>query len=162
MTRLTTLAAALMAGTMATTALAAVDKVAKVDVTADLSAIQNETAAKYWSTLETDLEAAITARVTERLADEGASILVDLREVELAGAFERQLNLGDAVLVGQVNITDQTNNSNYDAYELSVSLESAKVAFVDGAAITLVGADTTQTYQRLVETFADEVVSRLK
>jgi hypothetical protein len=38
--------------------------------------------------------------VTERLADEGARISVGLREVELSSAFEREVNLGDAIMVG--------------------------------------------------------------
>jgi hypothetical protein len=114
-----TLAAALTATALGTVAFAEVDKIAKVDVTTDLTAIKDEKAVAYWGNLEKDLEAAIGARVGDLMADEGAEILVDIREVELANAFERELNLGDAVLVGQVNVNDQTDNSNYDAYELS-------------------------------------------
>lgn len=146
--------------------LAAVDQIAKIDVSADLSAVQNEAAAKYWGTLETDLEAAIAARVTERLAaegeTEGAEILVDIREVELSNAFERSLNLGDAVLVGQVNIKDDTDNTNFDAYELSVSLETARVVLGEGQTLILGAQTTPETYQKLVDTFAESVVTRLK
>ncbi len=142
-------------------AFAAVEKIAKVDVTLDLAAIQNEKAAAYWGTLETDLEAAIGLRVTDRLSETGADVLVDIREVELANAFERQLNLADAVLVGQVNIKDDTDNANYNAYELTVSLESAKVVLAEGEVLDLSGSNTEETYQRLVEAFADAVVARL-
>ncbi len=109
--------AATLAATAVTPALAAVERVAEVDVTVDLTAIQNEKAAAYWGSLEKDLEAAIGARIADRIAEDGASVLVDIREVELSNAFERQLNLADAVLVGQVNINDKTDNANFDAYD---------------------------------------------
>lgn len=157
-----TLAAALTATALGTAAFAEVDKIAKVDVTTDLTAIKDEQAVAYWGNLEKDLEAAIGARVGDLMADEGAEILVDIREIELANAFERELNLGDAVLVGQVNINDQTDNSNYDAYELSVSLENAHVVLAEGEVLRLSTSDTDETYRKLVDTFAEGVVSRLK
>lgn len=160
-----TLAAALTATILGTAAFAEVDKIAKVDVTTDLTAIKDEQAVAYWGNLEKDLEAAIGARVGDLMAEEGregAEILVDIREVELANAFERELNLGDAVLVGQVNINDQTDNSNYDAYELSVSLENAHIVLAEGEVLRLSTSDTDETYRKLVDTFAEGVVSRLK
>lgn len=152
--------------------LAGVDKVAKVDASVDVSAINNAQAATFWANLEADLENAIAARVTDRLATEevkpdedgkidGAQIKVDVREVELASAFERELNLGDAVLVGQVTIVDDTDNTNADGYELTVSLENAKVIVPEGMTVVL-STDTSGAYTRLVEAFADGVVSRLK
>ena len=167
--------------TLATTALvtllaaplfAGVEKVAKIDASVDLSAVQNETAAAYWANLEADLENALAARLTDRLASEevkpdedgkidGSQIIVDVREVELANAFERELNLGDAVLVGQVTIVDDTDNTNADGYELTVSLENAQVVVPEGMTVVL-STDTTEAYTRLVDAFADGVVSRLK
>ncbi len=168
----TAAAAALIALTSSTSVFAGVDKVAKIDTTVDVSAINNAQAATFWANLETDLENAIAARVTERLAVEevkpddqgridGAQIKVDIREVELASAFERELNLADAVLVGQVTIVDDTDNSNADGYELTVSLQNAKVIVPEGATL-LLSTDTTGAYTRLVETFADAIVERLK
>jgi len=162
MLRTKTLAAVLLATTMGSTAFAAVDQIKKVDVTVDLSAIQNEEAAKYWGSIEADLEAAIGARVTERLGDDGAEILVDIREVELANAFERGLNLGDAVLVGQVNINDETDNGNYDAYELGISVENAQIVLAEVEMLMLSTTDTDEAYRKLIDTFADGVVTRLK
>jgi hypothetical protein len=157
---------------LATPLAAAVDKVAKIDASVDISAITNAEAATFWANLEADLENAIAARVTERLAAEevkpddqgridGAQINVDIREVELATAFERELNLGDAVLVGQVTVVDDTDNSNSDGYELSVSLENAKVIVPEGTVVVL-SDDSLGAYTRLVEAFADGVISRLK
>ena len=168
-----TAATAALVALMSTTPLfAGVDKVAKIDASVDLAAINNEQAATFWANLETDLENAIAARVTDRLVAEeakpdesgkidGARISVDVREVELANAFERELNLGDAVLVGQVTVADDTDNSNADGYELTVSLENAKVVVPEGMTVVL-STDTNEAYTRLVEAFAEGVVSRLK
>lgn len=162
MFRTRTLAAIALVTSMGTTAFAAVDQIRKVDVTVDLAAIRNEAAAAYWGSIEGDLEAAIGARVTDRMGDEGAEILVDIREVELANAFERGLNLGDAVLVGQVNINDDTDNGNYDAYELGISVENAQIALAEGEVLVLSTTDTDEAYRKLIDSFADGVVSRLK
>lgn len=167
-----TTAAAAVIALLASPLMAGVDKVAKVDATVDISAINNAQAATFWANLEADLENAIAARVTDRLATEevkpddqgridGAQIKVDVREVELASAFERELNLGDAVLVGQVTVVDDTDNTNADGYELTVSLENAKVVVPEGMTVVL-SNDTSGAYTRLVEAFADGVVSRLK
>ena len=165
-------AAALAALMSSTPLLAGVDKVAKIDASVDVSAISNQQAATFWANLEADLENAIAARVTDRLVVEeakpdengkidGARITVDVREVELASAFERELNLGDAVLVGQVTVADDTDNTVADGYELQVSLENAKVVVPEGKTLVL-STDTTEAYTRLVEAFADGVVRRLK
>lgn len=178
MQRNLTIAASALAALMATAAVAAVDEVREIDVTIDLSAIQNESAASYWANLETDLEAAIASRVSGMImsedetlpeattADEGAvpeegtRILVDIREVELATAFERAMDIGEAVLVGQVNLVDQEDNSNNAGYELSVSLEGAGVVLTEGKTMEF-AVDDTATYQLLVDAFADGVVARL-
>jgi hypothetical protein len=165
-------AAALAALMSSTPLLAGVDKVAKIDASVDVSAISNQQAATFWANLEADLENAIAARLTDRLVVEeakpdengkidGARITVDVREVELASAFERELNLGDAVLVGQVTVADDTDNTVADGYELQVSLENAKVVVPEGKTLVL-STDTTEAYTRLVEAFADGIVSRLK
>lgn len=164
--------AAILSVMPASTLVAAVDTVAKVDVTVDISAVSNAEAAKYWANLETDLENALAARLVDRLATEevvpdeqgridGAQIRVDIREVELASAFDRELNLGDAVLVGQVTIVDDTDNTNADGYELQVSLENAQVVVPEGMVVVL-STDTSGAYTRLVDAFANGVVTRLK
>lgn len=149
---------ALMAGT---TALAAVEKISEVTVTADITAIKNEKAAAYWSNIAVDLQGAIATRLVDRIAEEGATITVDLREVELASSFERAINASDAVLVGQVNVADDTDNANYNAYELSISLGTAPSVSADGQSFFYDTLDTPEAYQALVNSFADNVVKRL-
>lgn len=144
-----------------TTALAEVEKVAEVKVTADVTAIQNEKAAAYWSNIAADLQNAIVSRLVDRVAEGGATITIDLREVELASSFERAINASDAVLVGQVNVTDDNDNTNFNAYELSVSLGTAASVSADGTAYYFDTLDTPEAYQALVSSFADNVVKRL-
>jgi hypothetical protein len=157
------LTTAALTALLAVPGYADVDKVADVKVTADITAIENETAATYWAGLAEDLQNAIASRVTDRTAEEGATISVDIREVELSNAFDAALKSTDAVLVGQVNVSDPTDNSNQDGYELSVSLEGAQVlaTSADGL-IVLSATDTPGAYQQLVDSFADGVVARLK
>ena len=149
---------ALLAGT---TALAAVEKIAEVTVTADITAVQNAKAAAYWSNIAVDLQGAIAARLVDRIGKVGAIITVDLREVELASSFERAINASDAVLVGQVNVADDTDNANYNAYELSISLGTAPSVSADGKSFFYDTLDTPEAYQALVNSFADNVVKRL-
>lgn len=152
------LSVAVLAGT---TALAAVDKVSEVTVTADVTAIQNEKAAAYWSNVAADVENAIVTRLVDRIEEGGATINVDLREVELASSFERAINASDAVLVGQVNVSNLNDNTNFNAYELSISLGTAASVSADGKTFYYDTLDTPEAYQALVNSFADNVVMRL-
>lgn len=167
-----TAAAAALIALVASPLLANVDTVAKVDVSVDISAVNDAQAATFWADLEKDLENALVAKLASRLPVEeikpdedgkidGAQIIVDIREVELASAFERELNLGDAVLVGDVTIRDDTDMANTDTYELTVSLENAQVIVPEGMTVVL-STDTTGAYTRLVEAFAEGVITRLK
>ena len=145
-----------------TSAQAAVETISDVTVTADVTAIQNQKAAAYWANVATDVQNAILARLVDRIADDGAKITVDLREVELASSFERAINVSDAVLVGQVNVSDETDNSNFNAYELSISLGTAASVSADGKSYFYDTLDTPEAYQALVNSFADNVVKRLE
>lgn len=168
MTSFKPLTVGLLAGFIATAAIAA-EPVSKVDVTTDLTAIKNEKAAAYWGNLDTDLEAAIIGRLTDRLVDkDGAEITVDVNEIELANAYERELNLADAVLTGAVEFkypspegTDRPSPDNRK-FDLQVSLKNANIVLKEGETLHLSMTDTPETYQRLVDTFAAEIVQRLE
>jgi hypothetical protein len=152
------LSIALLSGTPT---LAKVDRISEVTVTADLTAIENEKAAAYWSNVAADLQDAIVQRLVDRIRKNGATVTVDLRELELASSFDRAINASDAVLVGQVNVADATDNSNYNAYELSVTLGTAASVSADGKTFFYDSLDTPEAYQALVNSFADNVVKRL-
>ncbi len=155
---MTAAAASLVAGA----ALADMTPIKDIDVTADLTAIENAKAATYWANLPADLEAAIAARLVDRLGDEGSEIKVDVNEVSLANSFQSALGLEDAVLVGQVNIVNDTDNAKFDAYELTISAKAAQAYGADGTPLQGAFTDTPEYYAALVQAFADGVVTRLK
>ena len=136
-------------------------KVRDIDVEADLSAIQNPAAAAYWTNIATDLENAIAARVTERTADDGVKISVDISEIELANAFENITNIADTRMVGAVHVTSETDNSKFNSYELTVTVNEALPYFPPGTNVVMIKRDTPEYYKAMVEAFADAVVNRL-
>ena len=150
-----------LAALAGTAAMAAVDEISEVTVTADLTAIKNEKAATYWISVADDLDNAIVARLVDRIAEEGATIHVDLSEVELSSSFERAINASDAVLVGTVNVTDLNDNTNFNSYELTISLGTAPSISADGKSFFYDTLDTPEAYQALISAFADNVVLRL-
>lgn len=157
-----------MAATLAAALLAALPALAQdpttvreVDVEADLTAIQNPAAATYWTDVAEDLENAIVARVTDRTDPDGVRISVDIAEVSLASMFENLTDAADTRMVGQVNVTSDTDNTKFNSYELTVSIEEALPFFPQGTVIATVRRDTPEYYRAMVEAFADAVVRRL-
>lgn len=133
-----------------------------IDVSADITAIENSRAATYWADLSTDLEAAIAARLVDQIGESGSEIKIDVNEIALTNSFQSSLGLEDAVLVGQVNIVNDSDNSKFDAYELTISAMAASPFGADGIPLEGAFTDTPEYYAALIEAFADGVVSRLK
>lgn len=157
-----TLWPALAATLLATTAIAQEPtKVKEVDVEADLSAVQNPRAASYWTDIAEDLENAIVARLTDRIADDGVKISVDISEVELANTFENLTNVADTRMVGQVNVTSETDNTEFNSYELTLSVEQALPYFPPGTVVTAITLENRDYYTGMIEGFAQAVVDRL-
>lgn len=158
----TTLAASLAATLFAGAALSDENtRVRDVDVQADISAISNPAAATYWTNVADDLENAIVARITDRTADDGVKISIDISEVELANAFENVTNVADTKMVAQVNVTSDTDNTEFNSYELTVSVEEALPYFPPGTTVVMITRDTPEYYKAMVEAFAESVVKRL-
>lgn len=155
-----TLASAVFA-LASSTALADGVPVSEVSVAADITAIGDESAAQFWSSIAADLENAILAGVLDQVDDEGVRISVRLEEVALANAFERNFELDESVLVGQVNITDENNNANFNSYELSVSLSGVTAVDEAGEPLLFENVESERAYETLIAAFADGVVARL-
>jgi len=86
----TLVASALTATLLATAApVYAVTTVKDVVVTADATAIKDSKAAQYWSNLSGDLKDAILTRVTDRIADDGVKITVEIDSAELANTLQQ-------------------------------------------------------------------------
>lgn len=157
-----TLWPALAATLLATTALAQEPTMVKeVDVEADLSAVQNPRAASYWTNIADDLENAIVARLTDRIADDGVKVSVDISEVELANTFENLTNVADTRMVAQVNVTSETDNTKFNSYELTLSVEQALPYFPPGTVVTAITVENRDYYTAMIEGFAQAVVDRL-
>ena len=133
-----------------------------VSVETDITAIENTKAASYWANVSADIENAIAARLVDRTAEEGSEIKIDINELSLANSFQSALGLEDAVLVGQVNVINETDNAKYDAYELTISAKAAQAYGPEGLVLEGAFTDTPEYYAALVNAFADGVVTRLK
>lgn len=157
-----TLLSAMMLALLSTAATAqSMTMVKEIDVTIDMAAIQNPLAATYWTSVSDDVENAIMARLTDRVADDGVRITVDLAELELANGFQETFNIADTRLMGTVKITSDTDNSEFEAYDLTVTYENAVVLLPAGTDVTILTQDSPEFYAAVVDTFADEVVKRL-
>ena len=136
--------------------------VKSIDVTVEMASVQNPAAAAYWGTLETDLESAILANLTGRVADDGANLVIDIREVELASGFAEAAGLGDAMLKGSVTQTHDSDNTRFDAYELTVDVKASMPMLGEGFDVTAADVDTAKVYRAMVDTFAANVAKNVK
>lgn len=147
----------------ATSALNAASMVKEVEVTADLTAIENPQAATYWTNVADDVKNAIAARLTDRLAEDGVSITIDLSEVELSNSFQEALNLADTKMVGTVNVKPQEpGDGGFNSYELTVNINQALAFMPEGTDVAKLSQDSSEYYTSLVNAFADGVVKRLE
>ncbi|WP_126978190.1 hypothetical protein [Frigidibacter oleivorans] len=151
------LAAALALGAAAP-ALAQTE-VREVAVEVDLSAIQNARAATVWANVGPDLQAALLARVADRVDNDGVRISIDINEIELSNSYEQALNIADSRLSGRVNISSNTDNTKFDTYDLSVAFDTAYLPA--GADMTAIGIDSPAYYQAMIALFAERVVEKL-
>ncbi len=160
----TTTVRGLMAGLVIATAapLSAETIVREVEVTADMDALQNSAAAAHWTNLSADLENAIVGALVGRTGEEGAKITVDIDEVELANSYQSSIGTADSRLVGDVAVTHDSDNTKFDAYELTVTFEDAGPFFLPGTDLTAITTDSQEYYDAMIATFADHVVRNLK
>jgi hypothetical protein len=137
------------------------DKIKEITVEMDLTAIVNPAAAKRLGTLATDLQGAIAARLVDRIGEEGRKLSVDISEAELSNSFTEAAGLADTILVGVVNVTDENDNSHFNTYTLTVTIEQARAFFpadLDEATLT---ASSDAFYTSLIMAFADAVAVRI-
>lgn len=137
-------------------------KVGEIDVQIDMAALTNAFAAKHYATIEADLENALTSRLVDRLdKEDGVKITVDLSEFELSNTYNEAMNLADTRLVGDVNITDAKDNSNFDSWKLTVDVNATSPFLPAGTLLTTLKPDSDVYYKAMIAAFADGVVVRL-
>jgi hypothetical protein len=133
-----------------------------VDVSVDLVAIENAMAAEHWTDIADDLENAIVGKLTDRIAEDGARISIDIDEVELANSWQSAMSVADSKLGGHVNISHESDNSAFDSYDLIVTFEQAGPFFLPGTDLTALTTDSKVYYDGMIAAFADYVVTHLK
>lgn len=158
MKRITTaLAAALVSSAPA---LAANAPVGNVDVDFDLQSVESPAAAKFWGHLETDLEAAIIAKVVDRTAETGTEVEIDIDEFSLSNSFQAALG-ADSVLSGSIEIVNEEDPTVNTYYTLMVTMAQAgKTVFgEDGMQILTIPEE--EAYDIIIDAFARNVVGKL-
>ncbi|WP_225028972.1 hypothetical protein [Xinfangfangia pollutisoli] len=137
--------------------------VKEIDVTADIASVSNSKAAEYWKNLEGDLENAILAKLVDQTdKEDGAKVIIDISEVELADGFTDTMGLEKSVLKGIVNETHDRDNSRFNSYELTVSYDQAAPMLGEGFNPNASAEDARRAYEVMVDVFADHVVKNLK
>ncbi|NVK13291.1 MAG: hypothetical protein HWE35_03850 [Rhodobacteraceae bacterium] len=147
------------------TAASAGSMVSEIDVTADLSAVENHPAAKVWTSLETDLETALAEKLVGQIAEAGAKdaaeIHVEIDSVALASNFEQALGVGEWVLKGDVDI-DMADASKDVRYDLTVSADQLNAYYPEGTDPAAVTVDSDLFYNAVIDAFAGNVASKLQ
>ena len=137
------------------------DKIKEIKVEMDLTAIVNPAAALRLGTLATDLQGAIAARLVDRIGEEGRVVSVDISEAELSNSFTEAAGLADTMLVGVVHITDENDNTNFNTYTLTVTIEQARAFFPAELEEATLTASSDAYYTSLISAFADAVALRI-
>lgn len=155
--------AALATALLSTTVPAfAATMVKEVEVSVDLEAIQNAKAAEHWTAIADDLENVIVGKLTDRIAEDGVKISVDIDEVELANSWQSAMSVADSRLAGHVNVSHENDNTAFDSYDLSVTFDQAGPFFLTGTDLTTLTTDSKVYYDGMIEAFADHVVTNLE
>jgi len=142
--------------------------VKEIEVQTDMDAIENAKAAAVWQNLDEDLASAILTRVSDRIDDQGAIVAIDIDEISLANNFELATGLEDATLRGWVKVDRVFMERNQEVempeelYELTVSVEQARVHYPDGTDVSELKVDSEVFYQAMLAAFAENVVEKLQ
>ena len=142
-------------------ALAAPEPVSDVRVAVDLGAVTNTAAAQRFATLDTDLKNALMTRLVDRIGPDGLKIEIDISEVELSNFYQEAVNAADTRLVGQVNVSHLTDNTDFASYELAVGVNDVTPITSASAGQLTPAESTDRYYSALINAFADAVVKRL-
>lgn len=146
-------------GLISSPALASDIMFSKVNVTAELTAIQDPQAAEFWTSLEDDLESTLLALLSDQLVDDGARLVVDITEFK-TGDASVLFSVEEAALGGRVHVIDPGNQGNFESYELKLRIEGMTTT-LDGTQIAVSQVQPQEAYDRLVAAYAESIVDRL-
>lgn len=155
------IATALSGLLIAAPALAEEEKVQSVKVDLDLPAITNQAAAARYSHIADDLTNQIVLLLGPQVADKGAKIAIDISEVELSNSFTEAVGAADTKLVGDVKITDTTDNSIFKSFVLTVDVNQARGFLPTDIDYANLSASSDVYYNAMISAFAKNVVKAL-
>ncbi len=135
--------------------------VKEIDVEVDLTAIANTAAAQHFAAIDSDLETALLTRLENRVAEDGVTIGIDLSEVELSNFFEQEYDSSETRLVGQVNVSNTTQNTDFSSYELVIRVKDLGALAGASARDLTLAQSSDEYYDMMIGAFADVVVRRL-
>lgn len=148
-------------GLMGTTALASDLTFYEVDVSADLTVIEDAEAAAFWNTLETDLESRLLSLLADQIAEEGARLVVNVESFAIDEPLAPFV-IENAALSGRVHVIDLNNNANFESFELSVRLEGMTAQTDDGTVVAMAELPADVIYTTLVDSFAENIATRVQ
>lgn len=131
--------AATVATVLSTPLLA--ENVKAIDVTVELHGMETSEAARHWTSIEMDLEAAIAARTSDHLGEEGSEIHVEIIEMVLPTGPDAS----EAKLVGIVDI--RTEDTPRKDLRMTARIDATNAPHA--------------SYLALVDAFADHVAARV-
>ena len=137
--------------------------ISQVNVTTDLGAIRDPAAARYWQTLNGDLQTAIAAELADRIDPAGAIVTVAVDELSLTEAYLTRFGQGDSRLNGQVDLTDPGNGQSIGSYTVSVRARDA-ARFLPPTAdnVIRISPNSADFYAALVRAFARGVAEAIR
>ena len=126
-----------------------------IDVTVELSDVENANALDYWPSIEADMERVMSERVSAFYAPDGVDIDVSVTEVSLSGS-QLLANGGEFnTLQGWVYVRDENNGNLLDTFHINLRAETGTVGWQDGA-VKL--PEMQAFYDALLEAFAEKTV----
>ena len=143
---------------IATVAPAQDVKFADIDVTVELSDVENANALDYWPTIEADMEKVMTDRVASMYSPDGLDIDVSVTEVSLSGSTLLKDQGEFNTLQGWVYVRDENNGNLVDNFKINLRAETGQVGLQDGQ-IKL--PEMQAFYDALLTAFADKTVERV-
>lgn len=144
---------------MFATSTMALTPIEEIDVSADLTHIENYDAAIAWRTLPEDLERRLYARLDDALVKGGGRIEVEIDTLSLASNFEQAANLEEALLTAEVTLYGVGGYFD-ERYEMTVSAEEALRYIPEENRVVAPEIGSFAVYAAMLDAFADSVVAR--
>jgi hypothetical protein len=110
-------------------------------------------AANRITIVDADIEAAITARIEDRLAAAGINVSVDLDRIEVATGYDALLGNDHSVISGRVDLRDVREVPVHKSFDVTATAAQVNAPSFDPD-VTVLPASSDAFYDAMVEAFA--------